>query len=112
VFAAAGDLGMLPVEAQACGTPVLAYGAGGSRETVLPPGNAQGLPPTGLFFAEQSVESLLDGLARFEQLAFDPAACRSWAEGFSRERFHETMRHEISALVRLNAAHLHVHSGR
>ncbi len=72
VFAAEEDFGILPVEAQACGTPVIAYGAGGALETVLPAGNEQGLPATGLFFTEQTPEAVRAGIIRFEALC-----CRS-----------------------------------
>ena len=62
------------VEAQACGTPVIAFGRGGALESVV------GLPadrPTGVFFHEQSAESLLSAVVRFERNAglFDPAHC-------------------------------------
>lgn len=86
VFAAEEDFGITPVEAQACGTPVIAFGKGGALETV------QGLDskhPTGLFFAEQTVESIVATVRRFraEEARFDPLACRANAERFSTERF-------------------------
>lgn len=86
VFAAEEDFGIMPVEAQACGTPVIAFGKGGSLETVKGTGDA----PTGLFFDTQSVASLVDAVDRFEARAddFDPAACRRHAEGFSVDRFN------------------------
>lgn len=76
------DYGITPVEAQASGAPVIAYGAGGVLETVL-----EG--QTGLFFQEQTVESLIAALDAFESggLASTPEACRSHAEGFSPEAF-------------------------
>lgn len=82
VFAAEEDFGISPVEAQACGTPVIAYGAGGIRETVI-----EG--ETGLFFAEQTVDSLKAAVAAFEDDAclFDPFRIRAHAERFSKERF-------------------------
>ena len=61
VFAAQEDFGILPVEAQACGTPVIAYGRGGARETVVD-------KRTGLLFEEQTVESLIGAIERFERL--------------------------------------------
>ncbi len=69
VFAAEEDFGILPVEAQACGTPVIAYGAGGSLETVLPAGNPLGMPGTGVFFAEQTSAAVCAAIIRFEVTA-------------------------------------------
>ena len=85
VFAAEEDFGIAPVEAQACGTPVIAFGRGGSLDTVLDRGPA----PTGLFFAEQSVPAIVDAVRRFESLAgaFTPEACRAHAETFSVQHF-------------------------
>jgi glycosyltransferase involved in cell wall biosynthesis len=85
VFAAEEDFGIAPVEAQACGTPVIAYGRGGSLDTVVDRGPA----PTGLFFMEQSCAAIRDAVERFEALAdrFDPQACRAHAQTFSTETF-------------------------
>lgn len=83
VFAADEDFGMIPIEAQSCGTPVIAYGHGGSLETV----NGG---KTGLFFNEQTPEAILEAVNKFESMGsqpFAPADCRQWAEGFSEERF-------------------------
>lgn len=83
VFAADEDFGMIPIEAQSCGTPVIAYGHGGSLETV----NGG---KTGLFFNEQTPEAIVEAVNKFEAMGsqpFAPADCRQWAEGFSEERF-------------------------
>jgi len=95
VFAAEEDFGILPVEAQACGTPVIAYGKGGVLETVV--GLAAGLcrAPTGLFFAEQTVASLTSAIETFERTDIGPHGCRAWAEGFGREVFREGWRHAV-----------------
>ncbi len=88
VFAAEEDFGILPVEAQACGTPVIAYGRGGARETVRE--RAEG-HATGLFFDDQTPEALVAAVHRFEA-EFpppDPRDCRANAERFSRERFRD-----------------------
>ena len=77
VFAAEEDFGILPVEAQACGTPVIAFGRGGVAETVNP-------GETGVLFAEQSVESLVDAVRQFEKMSFTPAAIRRQAESSAR----------------------------
>lgn len=86
VFAAEEDFGITPVEAQACGTPVIAFGKGGSLETVI----AHGAQPTGIFFEEQTVASLCNAVKDFEskQDIFLPEACRRNAERFSVERFN------------------------
>lgn len=80
VFAAEEDFGIAPVEAQACGTPVIAFGRGGATETVAP-------GESGLFFHEQTIESLLQAVAAFEDRHFDPVRVRANAEQFSRDRF-------------------------
>lgn len=87
VFAAEEDFGILPVEAQACGTPVIAYGAGGALDTVV-----DGV--TGVLFDRQTVASITRAVARFErqEASFSPAVIRRNAERFSaatfRDRFH------------------------
>jgi len=86
VFAAEEDFGILPVEAQACGTPVIAYGQGGARETVRGVGSDR---PTGLFFDAQAPEAVAAAIRRFEALVpgIDPADCRANAMRFSTPRF-------------------------
>ncbi len=74
------DFGISAVEAQACGTPVLAYGKGGAVETVLP-------GRTGLFFHEPTVAGLRAALDNFPGLSLNRAAARDQALLFSRERF-------------------------
>ncbi len=87
IFAAQEDFGILPVEAQACGTPVIAYGRGGARETVLD-------KRTGLLFDEQTVPSLLGALERFERLQsnFNSADIRRHAASFSEARFRQELK--------------------
>ena len=80
VFAAQEDFGIVPVEAQACGTPVIAYGKGGALETVID-------GKTGIHFDEQSEKSLITAVHRFESLHFCPSAIRAHAESFSTDRF-------------------------
>lgn len=90
VFAAEEDFGIIPLEAQACGTPVIAFGRGGASETVRPPGGAG--KPTGVFFQEQTTDSIIDAVNAFEALKppIEPAACRRNAERFSIERFRSS----------------------
>jgi glycosyltransferase involved in cell wall biosynthesis len=84
VFAADEDFGIAPVEAQACGTPVIAYGHGGATETVI-----EGR--TGMFFPEQSAASIVSAVEDFETCghSFDSPAIRAHAERFSTERFQQ-----------------------
>ncbi|EMR6468646.1 MULTISPECIES: glycosyltransferase family 4 protein [Klebsiella] len=86
VFAAEEDFGITPVEAQSCGTPVIAFGKGGALETVRPLGESA---PTGVFFYEQTVKSIISAIKEFEDNRdlFIPFNCRNNAERFSSERF-------------------------
>jgi len=88
VFAAEEDFGIVPVEAQACGTPVICLGKGGTKETVLD-------GETGVHFSQQSVEELLHALDKFETLKFNPSKIREHALKFSKERFEK----EIEAFI-------------
>ncbi len=94
VFPGEEDFGIAPVEAQACGTPVVAFGRGGALETVV----GDGAHPTGVFFEEQSVEALIGAVETFERRAreFDPAAIRAHALRFDRPRFLDAMRAILS----------------
>jgi glycosyltransferase involved in cell wall biosynthesis len=82
VFAAEEDFGIVPVEAQACGTPVIAYGRGGAQETVVP-------GKTGVFFPEQTVEHLQTAVEQFEMIrtTMEPEEIRANAERFAPEVF-------------------------
>ncbi|WP_321884383.1 glycosyltransferase family 4 protein [Paraburkholderia bannensis] len=86
VFAAEEDFGISLVEAQACGTPVIAFGRGGAREIVIDSPDSE--QATGLFFKEQSASAIIDAVERFEARApVDPAVCRNNAMRFTGERF-------------------------
>jgi glycosyltransferase involved in cell wall biosynthesis len=87
IFAAEEDFGIIPIEAQACGTPVIAFGKGGALETIR---GQNYLDPTGIFFYEQTVESIIDVVALFEReysSKISPQACRDNANRFSQQRF-------------------------
>ena len=101
VFAAKEDFGILPVEAQACGTPVVAYGAGGALETVRGLGCDGVERPTGLFFETQSAESIIAAVEYFEANAakFQPEDCRNNALRFAPERFRQEYKRVVEATV-------------
>jgi glycosyltransferase involved in cell wall biosynthesis len=84
LFPGEEDFGIVPVEAQAAGVPVIAYGVGGAGETVLD-------GRTGVLFDEQSAVGLAGAIERFDGLALDPDAARENARRFGRERFHAEM---------------------
>lgn len=84
VYAGVEDFGISTVEAQACGTPVIALGRGGTLDIVVP-------DRTGVLFPEQSVPSLLEAISEFECRTFDPTLIRKNAERFRPERFRSRM---------------------
>jgi glycosyltransferase involved in cell wall biosynthesis len=86
IFAAEEDFGIVPVEAQGCGTPVIALGRGGVRETVITTGPAR----TGLFFALPTANGVAAAVRRFicEEHTFSPRDCHKNALRFSVARFH------------------------
>jgi glycosyltransferase involved in cell wall biosynthesis len=93
LFPGEEDFGIVPVEAQAAGVPIIAYGVGGATETVI---DGQ----TGVLFAEQTPRSLAEAIERFERLEIDSSAVRRNAERFGRERF----RHEMAEAIDRAAA--------
>lgn len=99
IFAAEEDFGITPVEAQACGTPVIAFGRGGSLETVIPAGERPG--GTGLFFQEQTPESIAAAVQRFDGLAasINPQDCRDNALRFSVGAFRQKFSMTVSEAV-------------
>lgn len=86
------DFGIVPVEAQACGRPVVALARGGALETV-----DEGV--NGVLVEDSSREAFADALDRARQTRFDPRVIRQLALGFSRERFADAMRTEIVAIL-------------
>jgi glycosyltransferase involved in cell wall biosynthesis len=92
IFPGEEDFGITPLEAQACGRPVIAYGKGGALETVN-----EG--ETGIFFTEQNETALADAVRRLGRITFDPARARANALRFDRARFKERLRGYIEKAV-------------
>lgn len=107
LFAADEDFGMAPVEAQAFGRPVIAYGYGGSLETIRV-GDAAGRSDTGIYFSKQTVESVIDGILRFEanESRFIPAEIQQHARQFDRSVFVDRMRQLVDASMQEGRAFL------
>ncbi len=99
LFAAEEDFGITPVEAQATGTPVVAFGRGGALETVR---GLDASEPTGVFFDAQTPEAVADAVERFERHAgdFDPHAIHAHARTFRPERFDAAFREAVDDAVR------------
>lgn len=95
VFAAEEDFGITPVESQACGTPVIAFGKGGSRETVMSNIDQN---PTGVFFDQQNISSVIDAVEFFEQKQdfYLPQNCRDNALKFSNQRFELELKNYVT----------------
>lgn len=98
VFTADEDFGIVPLEAMASGTPVIAFGCGGVLETVVP-------GRTGLLFPEQTPESLAEAVLAFERVehSFDPEVIAAYAAGFSKQHFKETFRRFVANVTRETA---------
>ncbi|MDB4978408.1 MAG: glycosyl transferase group 1 [Candidatus Peribacteria bacterium] len=92
LFPGHDDFGLVPVEAMASGTPVIAYRAGGATETV-----ADGT--TGLFFSQPSADSLAETLTHFKKSDFDKHACTNHAKQFSRQRFEDGIHRHIEKMM-------------
>lgn len=91
LFPGEEDFGIVPLEAQACGAPVVALGRGGATETVIPP--ERGGVPTGILYQEPTDQGLVDAILRFESMdgRFDPSAAREQALRFNTGRFEREL---------------------
>ncbi|GAB4525239.1 MAG: glycosyltransferase [Anaerolineae bacterium] len=93
IFPGLEDFGITPVQAQAAGRPVIAYGGGGALDTVIP-------GKTGEHFHEMTVESLLDVMGRFDASAYDPAVMRAHARTFDVSVFQQQLTAYIENIVK------------
>lgn len=90
IFAAKEDFGIAPLEALSCGTPVIAYGEGGAKETLM---------GIGRFFYSQTSEAIVKAVLDFEKITIDPKKCRGHALAFSRKRFLDEFRRFIERKI-------------
>ncbi|MGC9454131.1 MAG: glycosyltransferase [Phycisphaerae bacterium] len=104
IFPQVEDFGLVPLEAMACGTPVIAYAAGGALETVLDAGDPNVVEPTGVLFATQTPQALNEAIERFERMweRFDPSRLRNWAEQFRPEQFDKGFVEVVAPLLSRN----------
>jgi len=99
IFAAQEDLGLMPLEAQACGTPVIAFRKGGALETVIGLDDAAGRAPTGIFFEAQNEAAIAEAVTLFERDGgkISPESCRRNAERFDIGRFRAAFLEFVNA---------------
>jgi glycosyltransferase involved in cell wall biosynthesis len=99
VFAAEEDFGITPVEAQACGTPVIALGKGGALETVKGYGISKN--PTGVFFTKQEISDIVSAVNKFENIKteINLSDCRKNAISFSEEVFRENLKKVVKEIT-------------
>lgn len=95
IFPQEEDFGIVPIEAMACGTPLVAYRSGGATETVRE-------DVSGIFFDEQTVDSLNAAMDQFDQSTWNPRDIRNVAENFSLNRFNEKIRAVVAGVLETN----------
>lgn len=92
VFAALEDFGIVPLEAQSCGTPAIALGEGGTSETIID-------KKTGIHFKKQNIKSIIDAIHEFEAIKFNPQQVREQALKFSQDTFKKKLKNYIEKKV-------------
>jgi glycosyltransferase involved in cell wall biosynthesis len=92
IFGGVQDFGITPVEVMACGTPVIALNGGGAKETVID-------GKTGVLYDEDTPQSIIKGIEKFESIEFDTKILRKHAEKFSRARFLKEIKEEIRTVL-------------
>src|SRR5690606_5433567 len=103
VFPQLEDYGITPLEANAAGRPVIAYGKGGVTDTMIP-ASGDASKATAVFFPEQTVNALKNALEVFEELTFEPQFIRAHAESFDEKNFIEKIRRFVMEKYRLEIA--------
>ena len=103
VFAAEEDFGIIPIEAQACGTPVIAFGKGGSLETVKGKFITQPIEAsdTGVYFDKQNIDSLTNAVSYFEEnhTKFNPIKIREFALTFDKKKFKVNIKNTFAEII-------------
>ena len=101
IFPGEEDFGIVPLEVQAVGRPVIAYARGGAMETVLD-------EETGLFFTTQTPENLIDAVTRIEDMDFDSNKIINWAKGFDRNIFKQRIDSFIKEKYKQHSKTVHI----